>query len=242
MLTLLIDADAFAWKAATLSGTVAEAHRKALNRVHRMVDELKADRAVVCLSDPSRVYWRHELFADYKANSSERPPLFEDAIAGLKAAAPHRVWPKMEADDVVGVLATHPSVQGDKIIVSEDSDLKSIPGRHYHPKTKETIDVTPAEADYWHLYRTIVGKGFPGCKGLGKGKVGNFLPLDMARRPPAEAWAAVVRAFASKKQAADDALLQARIARICRATDYDIESHQVRPWKPPVLLEEAVAA
>jgi DNA polymerase-1 len=44
----------------------------------------------------------------------------------------------------------------------------------------------------------------------------------------------VVAAFESKGLTEEDALVQARVARICRASDYDFKTKEVKLWNPPV--------
>jgi DNA polymerase-1 len=52
-----------------------------------------------------------------------------------------------------------------------------------------------------------------------------------------EAWKAVVRTFEAKGLTADDALVQARLARIVRDSDWDSEKMEVKLWTPTVLGE-----
>ena len=47
-----------------------------------------------------------------------------------------------------------------------------------------------------------------------------------------EAWQVVVETYASKGLTEEEALQQARVARILRHTDYDVEKEEVVLWKP----------
>ena len=67
------------------------------------------------------------------------------------------VRPNIEADDILGILATSQKiVKGNKIIVSIDKDLDQIAGLHYNPKNKEFYKVTPKEAEY-NFYFQVFG-------------------------------------------------------------------------------------
>ena len=45
-------------------------------------------------------------------------------------------------------------------------------------------------------------------------------------------WSAVVATYENKGLTEEDALVQARVARICRADDYDFKNKEVRLWNP----------
>jgi hypothetical protein len=49
-----------------------------------------------------------------------------------------------------------------------------------------------------------------------------------------EMWAAVVAAFGKKGLDQRYAIQQARCARILRPGEYDLDTHTVRLWEPPV--------
>ncbi len=74
----------------------------------------------------------------------------------------------------MGILSTHPTkIQGKKIIVSEDKDMRTIPGWLYNPGPNKDIEpkyINEFEADRYHLYQTITGDstdGYKGCPGAG---------------------------------------------------------------------------
>ena len=47
-------------------------------------------------------------------------------------------------------------------------------------------------------------------------------------------WAAVEQAFIKAGMTRDDAIQQARLARILRASDYDLEKGEIILWNPPL--------
>jgi DNA polymerase-1 len=150
------------------------------------------------------------------------------------------VRPLLEADDVMGILSTHPDLlPGEKVIVSVDKDMKTIPGLLFNPdKDREPRRIEQHVADYWHLYQALMGDptdGFPGCPGIGPKRAQKILMDgdDHRHFPVAEMWARVVATFAKRGLNEHYALTQARVARICRHTDYDFEKKEVKLWNPP---------
>lgn len=255
--TLLIDSDIVAYKFASANqknfdwdgdGDIVS-HVEELEDVLPDVDQyladitkqLHADRFIVCLSCDSADNWRKGILPSYKENRSGtvKPQL----LAPIKQAMRERYdcyeRPHLEADDIMGILSTHPKlVAGKKIIVSEDKDMKTIPGWLFNPaKDHKPRYVIPQEAEWWHLYQTLVGDTTDGYKGCPKvGPVGATKLLgtleDRNYSTVQEIWPAVVAAFEQKGLTEEDALVQARVARICHYTDYNFKTKEVIPWTP----------
>ena len=162
---------------------------------------------------------------------SKRPEYLSRIKDYLEANWPSYRRDRLEADDIMGILSTHPSlVKGRKVIVSEDKDMKTIPGWLYNPaKDFKPRLISEAEADRFHLYQTLIGDttdGYTGCPGVGKDHKrlkGYEGPID---------WDMVVELYATKKRTEEDALVQARVARICRASDFDFATKTVKLWLP----------
>ena len=204
---------------------------------------LGAQRVVVCLSDPDS-NWRKGIYPLYKSNrlKTVKPLLLKEVKQHLIEQGAY-VRPTLEADDVMGILATHPDIlPGEKVIVSIDKDMKTIPGLLFNPDVdSKPQHISRLDADYWHLYQTLVGDttdGYPGCPKIGKDRAHKLLhPIfeEMAQEGAclADAWRAVVATFAKKGLNEQYALTQARISRICRHTDYDYERKEVKLWNPP---------
>ena len=177
--------------------------------------------------------FRHHLWPTYKENRKDgRRPVLHAALREwvLEEYAPvHK--PNIEADDVLGILATkYPG----NVIVSIDKDLDTVPGLHYNWRKPDlgVYDVTPEEAAWNHLYQTLVGDstdGFPGCRGIGPKRavvVLNGQPLDDGKG----LWSCVVEAFEKKGLSEEEALVQARCAYILQRDDY-IDG-EVQLWTP----------
>jgi DNA polymerase-1 len=134
----------------------------------------------------------------------------------------------LEADDVMGILATKPGPTH-RIIVARDKDMKTIPGKLWNGKDFMTI--TEQEADYWHMYQTLVGDttdGYPGCKGVGPKKAETILDDSET----INMWPAVLAAFEQRGFDEAFALTQARLARILRWSDWDSDKKEVKLWSP----------
>lgn len=260
--TLIIDGDPVAYRAAVYAPSPAAATVSAVNQIRRwLADQIGGDRAIVCFScRRAECFRRLALAPDYKAGRDDDDRADPNAAAlrrriaaardGLREAFAAgglpgfvRELPGLEADDVVGILATHGMVRGDRIIVADDKDLLTVPGTHSRPpgsqpeaspmcRDRLIVDVTEDDADRLHLHKTLTGEagdGYPGCPGIGKAKADALFAGTATRN----LWGVVVRAFRRAGLTEADALRQARIARVLRADDYDVAGQRVRLWVPP---------
>jgi DNA polymerase-1 len=250
--TLLIDADILAYRVAsaaevpinwgddfwTLHADARLAKETLDIQVRELYRDLLADSVQMCLTD--RDNFRKTIYPLYKANRAKirRPMILPSLREHILAHYTTFMKPGLEADDCLGILATMPRDPEDqRIIVSIDKDLRSIPGLHYElNKPDEGIfEVTETEADRWHMMQTLTGDstdGYPGCPG--QGPVGAAKTLDQAEKQDVESWwPLVVGAYAKKSLGEEEALTMARVARICRASDYDFDKQEVILWSPP---------
>lgn len=274
--TLLIDADIVAfqfasthqenhdWGDGVVTKTVADMEDVIPKIDAKLADwkaRWKADELIVCLSCPHEENFRMGVLPSYKDSRDydNRPVLLTPIKEYLASAYRTFARPTLEADDVMGILSTHPTlVPGRKVIVSEDKDMKTIPGWLWNPaKDAKPWKVSEQEADYWHLYQTLIGDAtdhYAGCPGVGPDKAATTLTEVLKRVPvhreitkgkrkgeietkyvmePADSlWEGVVSWFVSKGFSEEDALVQARVARICRASDYDFKEKKVKLWQP----------
>jgi len=255
MRTLLLDADIVAYKVAYLSqedhdfgdtgkGRVLD-HDKCIKDCDQIIADyantLKADKVLACFTDPD-VNFRVQLDPTYKSNRSgtEKPELLMWAKEYMFSEYPNFIRPRLEADDVMGIIATAGDkfVEGEKIIVSEDKDMRTIPAKVYNPRQPDlgVLDISKLDAHRFHLWQTVVGDptdGYPGCPGVGKG--GRFVEYapDILDAPTAlDAWDTVLQAYASKGLTEDDAIHQARMARILQHGDFNYKTKGIRLWTP----------
>lgn len=246
--TLLLDADIVAFQLAATSqrsyqfpgmeskATAVDDFDTLPERIDAAVNDLckklASSEVIVCLSCPTPENFRMGVLPSYKGNRNydERPEHLQAIKDYLEETYPSYRRPTLEADDIMGILSTHPKlVSGKKVIVSEDKDMKTIPGWLFNPaKDKAPRLVKQEEADRFHLYQTLVGDttdGYKGCPGVGPVKAEALLTV-------AAEWGSVVAAFESRGLTEQDALVQARVARILRNTDYDFKKKEVILWTP----------
>lgn len=244
---LLIDGDIFAFRYAaaaeegfdwgdgqftlTADANTAFANMKA-DIEHKLV-QLKADRLIVCLSDDHYSWRKERVYPLYKSKRTDRKPM---ALAALKRMMRDEFEvkdkPTLEADDVMGIIATNPLIYGEyeKVIVSRDKDMKTIPGVVAMIKADDTIEETfidEASADYAHMVQTMTGDvvdGYPGCKSIGPVK---------AAKIATEGWDAIRAAFLKAGHDEDHFLAMARCARILRSTDFNYRTQEPILWTPP---------
>jgi DNA polymerase-1 len=203
----------------------------AINKTLRHFDEREY---VLCLSDTDTLDFRKQIDPTYKSHriGVRKPLAFADLKAKMKAELPTRSFPSLEADDVMGILATKPG-EHERIIVSRDKDMKTIPARIYNGT--DFISVSEQEADYNHLYQTLIGDasdGYKGCPGIGPKKAEKLLTNGSVTNGVFNPWRTVVAAFVNAGLTEEDALRQARLARILRWSDWDAEKKEPILWTP----------
>lgn len=245
MRTALIDGDTLIYEASsmseyecdlgddqwTLTADLGEARRTFDGKVQAIIDALDADRVIIALSDRTR--WRSEVMPTYKSNRAKtrKPIVYRPLRDYCHEAYTTFQRPTLEGDDVLGILATHPTyLRGEKIIVAIDKDMKTIPGEHYNYQREERFTVSESEADFAHMMQTLTGDatdGYPGCPGVGPVKAAQWLSTT------GDLWPRVVAAYTKAGLTEADALCNARVARILRHTDYDFDNKRVILWNPP---------
>lgn len=272
--TLLLDGDVFAYQAAaasetvipwcdevhTVEGNLSKARALLESSIDRIMRELNGDDYVVALSDIQidessqssfNVYWRRDVLPTYKNHRKgvRKPIVLRPLREWMIESLPCKLKPRLEGDDVLGVLATHPTlIKGEKVIVSIDKDMKTIPGLFYRNLNDkaELVDISEYDADYNHMFQTLTGDttdGYAGCPGIGPVSAVKILEGWETKPNPREfMWSAVVKAFEKAKLNEAQAIIQARVARICRHTDYDFKKKEPILWIPPVRTEAATSS
>jgi 5'-3' exonuclease len=240
-MALLIDADILAYEA--VSGAqqeveldtdvwqiycdLKEARKLFNNSIDKLMTDTTQEDYILCFSDPERVNFRKQLNPGvYKANRSGRKPVgYWPFVHKIMKRRNVQSWPRLEADDVIGIMATRD--EGKHVIWSIDKDLKQIPGRHLVDGIEEVQDED--DADYWFYRQVLTGDAvdnYPGCKGIGPVKA------DKALKGQEDRWSAVLNQYIAAGHTEADALLNARMAFILRHGNYNIEKGTIRLWKP----------
>ena len=127
------------------------------------------------------------------------------------------MWKNLEADDVLGIMATEPHPTEDRIIVSIDKDMKQIPTKL--SRDGETVEEIPERlANYWFMIQTLAGDSTDGYSGLPNVgvKTAEKLIRKYTNVPLLELWKIVKGIYKEKGFSAKEALQQARVAHILR--------------------------
>lgn len=242
----------------TLHAVEDPAIAKLDDRIQKAAEAVGADRIIVALSDDNW-NWRKDVLDTYKGNRAgvRKPLLLKVLKEHLQVEYECFIRPSLEADDVLGILSTWSGLKGKKVIVTKDKDLLTIPGHHYLLHKEEFREVTVEQADRQHLIQTLTGDvtdGFSGCPGVGQqsaekvldeltgweeyehtfksGKRKGETERRWKRVEVGSHWEAVVSQFNRAGLGEEEALRQARVARICRAEDYDFKAKKVKLWTP----------
>jgi DNA polymerase-1 len=203
--------------------------------IEEVRDTLKADKMVLALTCSDTVNFRRAVYPEYKMNraNTRKPLLWKDARAYITKTYDARIKPNLEADDVLGIMQTMPMPGTTRIIASIDKDFLSVPGKFYNLKKGQMFEQTEEEADRHFMLQTLTGDAtdhYPGLPGVGPKAADKI--LKFADGLPAM-WQAVVQAYKNRGLTTDDALVQARCARILRYCDYDTVEKKPKLWEGP---------
>ena len=130
-------------------------------------------------------------------------------------------YPFLEADDVMGILATSTDIDEDRIIITIDKDLMQIPVPVYNIDTKEISLPDHRDPERFFMKQVLIGDrvdNYPGCPGVGD-KTAEKLLKDI--NDPDAMWGVIVQQYKKKGFDEKDALVQARCAYILQHHNYN---------------------
>ena len=229
---LLIDADYFFYRAASASedeheynadltvivGDFKRGQRIVEQELTNLRQRFQSDDVLLFFTD--RTNFRKTIDPSYKGNRTKRKPC---GYLKLKQwgmdTYPSLVYPHLEADDVLGIIATNGSVDN-FVLISPDKDMGQIPCRIYDLKTEYTQ--TPGAAERLLYKQCLQGDstdGYKGCVGVGPKRADQI--LDKAK---GDYWPAVVKAYEEADATEEDALRNLRLAKILQAENWDVEN------------------
>ena len=169
--------------------------------------------------------FRKKISPEYKGHRNRKKPCgYKRVIRNLHLEFEVITMPELEADDAMGIYATQ--FPGNTI-VSPDKDMRQIPGKLFN--LEDTITITPEEGARWHLIQTLAGDqtdGYSGVPGIGVKRAATLFEKQ------GYSWATVLQAFEDKGLTEEDALLNARLARILTDQDYDSRTQTPILWTP----------
>lgn len=206
-----------------LSANLEQARDMARKYIDEVTEKLKATEVTICLSGKGN--FRYDLNPNYKSNRKDtrKPIVYSELKQWMLNNYGAQMEDKLEADDLLGILATRTP---GSIIVSPDKDMQCIPGKLY--RQGEIMDISPMEANYFHMHQTLTGDptdGYPGCPG-----VGAVTAKKILAGTPETWWASVLQAYQKAGCTDDDALMNARMAYILRDENY--QNGEVKLWEP----------
>ena len=235
---LLIDADFTVYKSCSAAETeidwgddtilVTSKFSDAYNATKREFTKLKNKFGAftpLILFFSDSVNFRKKILPEYKGHRNRKKPCgYKRVINKLKEEYEVILMPTLEADDSMGVYATqHPG----NIIVSPDKDMRQIPGELYN--LDETFTVNKNDGAKWHLTQTLSGDqtdGYGGVPGIGVKRA------EALFKENGYSWRTVVKAFEDKDLSEEDALVNARLAKILTVDDYDFKKKRPILWSP----------
>ena len=188
-LLLLVDGSSYLYRAfhalpdlRNQAGEPTGALYGVLNMLRRLESDYKADYKAVVFDAKGKTF-RDDWYPEYKAH---RPPMPDDMVSQIEplhAAIQAAGWPLLmvdgvEADDVIGTLATAAAVDGLETLISTgDKDLTQLVGPHvrwYNTMSNELLDEAGVEAKFGVPpgkivdYLALVGDTVDGVPGVPK--------------------------------------------------------------------------
>lgn len=226
-------------------------------RLSELQELTNADELIIALSGTDN--WRYNVLPTYKSNrlGQRKPMLLRTLKEHLAKNYKTFVKKNLEADDVLGILATWDGLKGEKIIITKDKDLKTIPGKIFlsHKPESGVVEVSQEEADRFHLAQALAGDvtdGYAGCPGIGmdtacdlldsltgyecydhtfkSGKRKGETETRWRKVPMETEWEVIISCYARQGLGEEEAKVQANVARILRANDYDFKTGEVKLW------------
>lgn len=235
---LLIDADFIVYKSCAsaeydidygddvivVGSSFKEAYGNTIRELNKIKNQYFDGELILFFSDS--VNFRKTVDPDYKGHRNRKKPCgYKRVINKLADNYPLIRMPTLEADDAMGIYATS---NDDCIIVSPDKDMKQIPGILYN--LTETFTITEQEGWEWFLIQTLAGDstdGYSGAPGYGIKTSAKFFADN------GYTWNSVIKAFKQKGLTEEDALRNARLAKILTSKDYD---------KEPILFSPTISS
>ncbi len=235
---LLIDADFIVYKACAAAESevdfgndvilVTSNFSDAYNATQRELTKLKNkfgtfSSMILFFSDS--INFRKKILPEYKGHRNRKKPCgYKRVINELRKEYKVIIKPELEADDSMGIYATkYPG----NVIVSPDKDMRQIPGQLYN--FDETFTVSKQDGARWHLIQTLAGDqtdGYGGVSGIGVKRA------EALFKEKGYSWQTAVQAFVDKDFTKEDALVNARLAKILTADDYDFKKQKPILWSP----------
>ena len=237
---LLIDSDFLAYKAAQAceigidfgedviiaQSQFSDVLRVFHNELNKVTKAMMEDDFILYFSSTEN--FRKKIYPDYKGHRMKRKPLgYKRLVNYCRKNHNFKLIEGLEADDTIGIEATR-FADPHNIIVSPDKDMRQIPSTLWDMKN-DVVEITKDDGDRWHLIQSLSGDptdGYSGCPGIGVKRATELLDKNENK------WEAVCKAYRDRGLSDDDALLNARLAKILQKEDFDHDRNQPILWTP----------
>ena len=237
---LLIDSDFLAYKAAQAceigidfgedviiaQSQFSEVLKVFNNELNKVTKAMMEDNFILYFSSTKN--FRKKIYPDYKGHRMKRKPLgYKRLVNYCRENHNFKLIEGLEADDTIGIEATR-FADPHNIIVSPDKDMRQIPSTLWDMKN-DVVEITKDDGDRWHLIQSLSGDptdGYSGCPGIGVKRASELLDKNENK------WEAVCKAYRDRGLSDDDALLNARLAKILQKEDFDYDRNQPILWTP----------
>lgn len=174
--------------------------------------------------------FRKTVDSEYKGNRTKRKPVgYRKLLEWCRHHYDTVTIPNLEADDALGIHCHNDPSHF--ILISPDKDMKQIACRLFNGK--EEITTTKEQADYWFWTQCLTGDpvdGYKGVPGIGAKGAEKLLTDAQGRE-----WEVIRGAYEKAGLTEEDAIRNARLARILRPNEYNFTTKQPILWNPPIL-------
>lgn len=220
---LFIDADLVAFRAAAESST-RKPTKQSVDQGHEsyftwLKHTVPFDSITLCFTGSDN--YRRKLNRHYKSSRGPKPELLSYSIESLKRMYPSLQEAKLEADDLLGIHCTDPQEDEQRILVSYDKDLLTLPTTIYDTLHQTWTRQTKDGGDRLFWTQCITGDrtdGYYGLPGVGE-KGAKSLVDEIMLQPEAKRLDTLVAIYEDYYLPRDYALRQCQMAYILRYGD-----------------------
>lgn len=199
----------------------------------RLLRRVDCDDYIIALSHPRD--FRFRIDPNYQIKRKDLvPPVHKEALR--EYIYENHPWIQMdwlEADDVLGIMATERPKE--VVMATIDKDLRQIPGRLFDWHRDQFVKIKSADANHFFYTQVLMGDQTDGIRGIpkvGPKKATAYLE-DFYGEPEDKIWAHVLDVYAEHGLTPEYALQQARLVRILRHGEYDLDRQRPILWKGP---------
>lgn len=241
---LLVDADIVAFRHTFLNtdtidwgdGNVQEirdlerARGEAIDFIDHLAEITWATHVVLCFTGKEN--FRYDCFPDYKSGRKEKPEMLDDLKDAMACSRSSIKHPKLEADDVLGILLSR--YEDRATLASIDKDLDQVAGWHYNWNRKETYKTTMESGQKFFWTQVLTGDptdGYKGVKGIGPKKADKILTDDVMTGTDQEIYDVVLEVYLANGHTEEYMISQINCAYMLQDHNFDLETNTMTLWE-----------